>query len=476
MVFSSPVFLFLFLPLTLLAVLLARSTGARNTVLLIASLLFYAWGEGVYLLLMLATILVNHLAGLALARWPGHRGPLVAAVVLDLGALAWFKYAGFLADSFGPIFAALGMPLPPVEAVHLPIGVSFFIFQGISYVVDVYRGQAEAQRNPGAVALYISLFPQLIAGPIVRYRDVARQIADRVMAIPLFASGVRRFVIGLAKKVLIADQVARIADPIFALPMDVAPPAVAWLGVVAYALQIYFDFSGYSDMAIGLGRMFGFHFLENFDRPYIARSVREFWRRWHISLSTWFRDYLYIPLGGNRGSGARTYFNLLIVFFLTGLWHGASWNFVIWGLLHGAAMVLERIGLGRILSRLPSPIAQVYTLFIVLIAWVFFRMPDLTKAWHFVLTMLGVLPGDSDLYFPDLYLSNATLLALSVGVLGALNVHEMVARWLRIAPSGVTLRPGIRGAFETVGLGLLLILVAMQVASTTYSPFIYFRF
>ena len=209
MVFSSPVFLFLFLPLTLLAVLLARSTGARNTVLLIASLLFYAWGEGVYLLLMLATILVNHLAGLALARWPGHRGPLVAAVVLDLGALAWFKYAGFLADSFGPMFAALGMPLPPLEAVHLPIGVSFFIFQGISYVVDVYRGQAEAQRNPGAVALYISLFPQLIAGPIVRYRDVARQIADRVMAIPLFASGVRRFVIGLAKKVLIAAIFSR---------------------------------------------------------------------------------------------------------------------------------------------------------------------------------------------------------------------------------------------------------------------------
>ncbi|MCB0790199.1 MAG: MBOAT family protein [Flavobacteriales bacterium] len=476
MVFSSPVFLFLFLPLTLLFVLLAGRRHAQNTVLLIASLLFYAWGEGAYVILMLAVVLVNYLAGLAIERLPSPRVSLVIAITLNLGALAWFKYANFLVDGIDKLITGGSFPPIRLERIHLPIGVSFFIFQGLSYAVDVYRGQARAQTRPGAVALYISLFPQLIAGPIVRYRDIAAQLEDRRVDVSLFASGVRRFVVGLAKKVLIADQVARIADAVFKVDVDHLPPAVSWLGLVAYAVQIYFDFSGYSDMAIGLGRMFGFTFLENFRRPYIARSVREFWQRWHISLSTWFRDYLYIPLGGNRGGAARTYANLLVVFFLTGLWHGASWNFVVWGLIHGLFMIIERMGFGRVLERLPRPLSNTYLVFVVLLAWVFFRLEDLTEAWHYLLSLFGGVPGDAHLYYPSLFLSHTTALALIIGVLGALDVHAFLARRLGMASAPDALGSGWRGAFEVVGLGILLMLVAMSISASTFSPFIYFRF
>ncbi len=476
MVFSSPVFLFFFLPVVLLLTRLTHRLQARNAVLLAASLLFYAWGEGVYVLLMLATVLVNYLCGLALGAGVERRPWLVLAVVLNLGALAWFKYANFLVDSVNVPLAAAGLAPLQLAPVHLPIGVSFFIFQGLSYVIDVYRGEARVQRSPGAVALYISLFPQLIAGPIVRYQDVADQIERRIQDLPRFASGIRRFVIGLAKKVLIADQVARIADAVFGQDADTLPPSVAWLGLVAYAMQIYFDFSGYSDMAIGLGRLFGFEFMENFRRPYIARSVREFWQRWHISLSTWFRDYLYIPLGGNRVSPARTYVNLFIVFLLTGLWHGASWNFVVWGLIHGALLVVERVGLGRVLQRLPAAAATAYTLVMVLLAWVFFRLTDLTAAWHYVLALFGGVKGDPVLHHASLYLSHTTLLALVLAVLGALDVHARIGRWLRIPQGGPLLPGGLRGGLEVAGIGMLLLLVSMQISSTTFSPFIYFRF
>ncbi len=476
MVFSSPVFLFLFLPLTLLFARLAGHLRAQNTVLLVASLLFYAWGEGVYVLLMLATVLVNHLCGRAVTRYQDRRAWVVIAVVLNIGALIWFKYANFLVDSLNGPLKYAGFPTLELEPMHLPIGVSFFIFQGLSYVIDVYRNQAVAQRNPGPVALYIALFPQLIAGPIVRYHDVAEQFTARVMNSERFASGVRRFVVGLAKKVLIADQVARIADAVLRIsPLDLTP-SVAWLGIVAYAIQIYFDFSGYSDMAIGLGRLFGFEFMENFRRPYIAASVREFWQRWHISLSTWFRDYLYIPLGGNRLGPVRTYVNLFIVFFLTGLWHGASWNFVVWGLLHGCMMVLERIGLGRLLEKLPRMAGQLYTLIIVLSAWVFFRVEDLGLAWNHLLTMFGANTGNPVLVQAALYVNNATLLALVLGVLGALDVHTRLAQWIGVPSTGGSLPGGVRGVLESIGALALLLLVCMSVASSTFSPFIYFRF
>ena len=475
MVFSSPVFLLLFLPLTLLAVWLFGRRG-QNTVLLLASLLFYAWGEGAYVLLMLATVLVNHLCGLAIHRRVRPRLWVGVAVALNLATLIAFKYANFLVDSLNAVTASFGLAPVELAPVHLPIGISFFIFQGMSYAIDVYRGTAEVQQRPGPLALYISLFPQLIAGPIVRYQDVARQIADRTTDLAGFASGVRRFIVGLAKKVLIADHCARIADGIFAVPADELPMATAWLGVVAYAVQIYFDFSGYSDMAIGLGRMLGFEFLENFDRPYIARSVREFWRRWHISLSTWFRDYLYIPLGGSRLSAGRTYLNLFIVFLLTGLWHGASWNFVVWGLVHGLFLVIERAGLGRLLDRAPRLVGHLYTLVVVLMAWVFFRITDLTEAWHTILAMVGANPGDAALNPPALFVTHSTLVALAIGVLGALNVHALVGRWTGLRRTEPHLPGGVRGALEVAGLLLLFVGVAMAVASTTYSPFIYFRF
>ena len=346
MVFSSTIFLFFFLPLTLLAYFVVGPRG-RNLILLAASLLFYAWGETVYLLVMLFSIAANYLFGLLIdrARERGSRGgtAFALAVATNLGLLGFFKYANFFVDNLNQVLPVLGLAPMDIGRVHLPIGISFFTFQALSYIIDLYRNETAVQRSLLNFALYKALFPQLIAGPIVRYRDVAREIEQRTVSLDDFASGVQRFIIGLGKKVLIANVMGRAADTIFATPAETLPATLAWTGSIAFMLQIYFDFSGYSDMAIGLGRMFGFHFLENFNYPYIARSVREFWRRWHISLSTWFRDYLYIPLGGNRHGPVRTGANLLLVFLLCGLWHGASWTFLIWGVYHGIFLVLERV-------------------------------------------------------------------------------------------------------------------------------------
>ncbi|MBP7513389.1 MAG: MBOAT family protein [Flavobacteriales bacterium] len=476
MVFSSPVFLFQFLPLTLLLVLMAGNRRGQNTVLLIASLAFYFWGEKAYVLLMVGTALFNYLCGLAIERWKSPRLVLGIAVVANLGALVWFKYANFLAHSINVLLAGRGMALE-IDPVHLPVGVSFFIFHSLSYVIDVYRGDAQAQRSPGIAMLYIALFPQLVAGPIIRYHDVAEQFTARKMDISGFALGVRRFIIGLAKKVLIADQCARIADPIFKEAPDTVVMSVAWLGIIAYAVQIYFDFSGYSDMAIGLGRMFGFRFLENFNRPYIAASLREFWKRWHISLTNFFRDYVYIPLGGNRHGTVRTYVNLLLIFFLTGLWHGASWSFVVWGMIHGAFMVVERVGFGKVLDKLPRIIGQVYTLAVVLTAWAFFRILDIAGAWEFAKALWNPGAGDAVLTYPELYLSNVTVLALVIGVLGSLNTHALLGRLLRLPSFGGETAPkGGWAVAQLAGVVLLFLGVAMQVSSSTFSPFIYFRF
>lgn len=476
MVFSSPVFLFQFLPFALLLVLMAGNRRAQNTVLLVASLVFYFWGEKVYVLLMAGTALFNYLCGLALERWRSPRTVLGIAVAANIATLVWFKYANFFAHSINVLLAGSGINID-LDPVHLPIGVSFFIFHSLSYVIDVYRGDAQAQRSPGIAMLYIALFPQLVAGPIIRYHDVAEQFTGRVVDIHGFAYGVRRFVIGLAKKVLIADQCARIAEPIFKEAADTVTMPVAWLGIIAYAVQIYFDFSGYSDMAIGLGRMFGFKFLENFDRPYIAASLREFWKRWHISLTNFFRDYVYIPLGGNRGGTARTYANLLIIFLLTGLWHGASWNFVVWGMIHGTFMVIERLGFGRTLARIPRIIGQLYTLAVVLTAWAFFRILDISSAWSFAQALWVPTAGDATLTYPALYVSNVTLIALFIGVLGSLNVHVLIGRWMRLpAFTGEEAPRSTWAVIQLVGITLLFVGTAMQVASSTFSPFIYFRF
>ena len=478
MVFSSTLFLFLFLPVVLAASLVAPRP-LRNPLLLAASLVFYAWGEGAYVLLMLASVLANWALGLLLERSRRPRTVVLASVLFNLGLLVTFKYANFLGDNLDPLLEALGLPPLALDPVHLPIGVSFFTFQAMSYVTDVSRGQARAQRNPVDIALYIALFPQLIAGPIVRYRDVAEQIRQRVVGLPRFASGVSRFVIGLGKKVLIANTLAVPADRIFALPETALGPGLCWLGVACYALQIYFDFSGYSDMAIGLGRMFGFEFLENFEHPYVARSITGFWRRWHISLSSWFRDYLYIPLGGNRGGALATGRNLVLVFLLCGLWHGAAWTFVIWGLFHGAFLVLERGGLLRVLAALPRPVQHVYTLAVVLVGWVFFRAGSLPQAGTFLAALVGGAHVPEMPLLDTPLLDAGVLLAGAAGVIGSVPwlpaLGRAVDRWRERSTRPPWLESGVELG-RVLALLAILVLSAARLSSATYNPFIYFRF
>jgi alginate O-acetyltransferase complex protein AlgI len=359
--------------------------------------------------------------------------------------------------------------------VLLPIGISFFTFHAISYVVDVYRRDATAQKSPVHAALYLLLFPQLIAGPIIRYRDIADQLARRIVTLDGFALGVRRFVIGLGKKVLIANTVASPADKIFAMPLSQLSAPHAWLGIVCYTIQIYFDFSGYSDMAIGLGRMFGFRFPENFRWPYVAESVQDFWRRWHMSLSSWFRDYLYVPLGGSRLSAARTYRNLVSVFFLCGLWHGASWTFVVWGLFHGLFLVIERLGLATAIRRLWTPLRHVYLLGVVMVGWVFFREDTLAGALAFLRAMAGLGPAQPTPYLVTWYLTPELWLTLGFGVVGSLPIGPWLAAWRERLPARAVARWGVAVASVAV-TGLILAASFVQIAARTYNPFIYFRF
>jgi alginate O-acetyltransferase complex protein AlgI len=478
--FTEPTFLFLFLPI-LLALYFAtfsRVHGAYgNWLLLVASVIFYAKGGGAFTWLMLGSITFNYWMAIAVDRGrdSGRAKPiLAAAVAVNLIVLGVFKYANFFADNVSTLFLVLGLHPLVVPRVLLPIGISFFTFHAISYVVDVYRRDATAQKSPVHAALYLLLFPQLIAGPIIRYRDLADQLAERVVTLDGFACGVRRFIIGLAKKVLIANVVAGPADAMFGLPFDQLSAGHAWLGIICYTLQIYFDFSGYSDMAIGLGRMFGFTFPENFRWPYIADSVQDFWRRWHISLSTWFRDYLYVPLGGNRVSPARTYVNLVTVFFLCGLWHGASWNFVIWGLFHGTFLVIERlVSRRRVRAReAGTPVRQLalhaYTLIVVMAGWVFFRAETLPGAIAYLRALAGLSLAMPTPFTVQWYLTPELWLALAAGVIGSMPWIPALARDRE--PSWTF------GLASTAALVALLAACVMQMAARTYNPFIYFRF
>ncbi|MGP0064188.1 MAG: MBOAT family O-acyltransferase [Isosphaeraceae bacterium] len=482
MLFSSPLFLFLFLP-TLLGIYFIVGPRFRNSLLLLASLLFYTWGEGSYVLVMLAIIAVNYGLGRLLQALPEGRFSRLAlamAVVVNLGLLIAFKYSNFLVDQLNVALVLLRMPTVTLQPVHLPLGISFFTFHALSYVIDIARRNVHAGR-PLDFAVYMTLFPHAIAGPIVRYGDIAAQIRERVVTSAEFAEGIRRFILGLAKKVLIANTAALTADAIFALPVDELTFGLSWLGIACYTLQIYFDFSGYSDMAIGLAKLFGIDFLENFNYPYAARSVSEFWRRWHISLSTWFRDYLYIPLGGNRRGPLRTYLNLLVVFFLCGLWHGASWTFAAWGLFHGAFLVLERSRLGRVVDSLWAPARHVYTLLVVMVGWILFRADNTPQALAFMKAMVGLGRGTGLSYHIELYLDTQLILALIAGALGSAPLLPALTRfrdeWLSLAsrPVRSALRNGL-AVVELASLSLLLLSSAMLLAAGTYNPFIYFRF
>ncbi|MBL8140472.1 MAG: MBOAT family protein [Acidobacteria bacterium] len=480
MLFTEPAFLFLFLPIVLAVYSVLRGHESRNVWLLLASIAFYATGGGQFLAPMLASIVLNYLFAVAVARAQATSPRLASAVLIatvgaNLAVLAWFKYASFLVGNANGIAHLFGAPGWAVPDVALPIGISFFTFHAISYVVDVYRGAAIAQKNPVHAALYLLLFPQLIAGPIIRYREIADQLAARLVTMSGLAWGVRRFTVGLGKKILIANVVAGPADRIFALPLEQLEPGLAWLGLVCYTLQIYFDFSGYSDMAIGIAAMFGFRFPENFNHPYIARTVQEFWRRWHLSLSNWFRDYLYIPLGGNRVGPARVYGNLLVVFFLCGLWHGASWNFVVWGLIHGAFLVVERAGFASWMARRPRAIGHAYALAVAMFAWVFFRAETLPQALGYLRALAGGGSGRAP-YTVGFFADRLVVVAIVAGIIGA-GPWMAAAGRAALARSADGDRTGMALRVAAVAsIALLLASSALFIAANAYSPFIYFRF
>ncbi|MFT3868119.1 MAG: MBOAT family protein [Nibricoccus sp.] len=482
MVFSSPLFLFLFLPLVMLGLILPR-LWMRNLWLLVFSLIFYAWGEVAFIFLMLASTVLNYFLGLWVDREnePARRKWAVTiAIILNIGTLGFFKYANFFVDNLNALLSPLGVSPFHIEPVRLPIGISFFTFHALSYVIDVYRRKWVSAKNPADVALYIFFFPQLIAGPILRWSAIAPQIAKRVVTRDGFADGIRRFVGGLAKKMIIANAVAVPVDAIFALPPEQCSASLAWLGVACYTLQIYFDFSGYSDMAVGLGKMFGFQFLENFNFPYIAQSVTDFWRRWHISLSSWFRDYLYIPMGGNRVSAARNYFNLLTVFFLCGLWHGASWTFVIWGLYNGAFLIIERLGVGAAVERLPRPLRHVYLIAVVMVGWLIFRADSVAHIQSMLTNLVGLNHSETTQPLAR-YLTKQVTFALITGAIfstpfwsGFKTLLVRVCGKLPEKPQTAFVQVGAYA--ELLLIVLLLAVSSAWMAGNTYNPFIYYRF
>lgn len=464
MLFSSIYFLFYFLPVTLLIYALVPKR-CKNLVLLIASIFFYSWGEPIYVVLMIFSAAFNYFMAIDIRREQvqnkSGKRTLVFTVAVNLFILCFFKYYGFLMDTVNSL---LGTEIT-YTALALPIGISFYTFQALSYIFDVYRGNVRVQRNLLHFTLYLALFPQLIAGPIVKYKDVAKQLEDRTVTLEKFGEGAGRFIIGLGKKVILANNLGAIHASILAMTDSEISVLTYWIGIICYTLQIYFDFSGYSDMAIGLGKMFGFDFLENFNYPYISRTVTEFWRRWHMSLSTWFREYVYIPLGGNRVPVKRHIINLLIVWTLTGLWHGASWNFVTWGLYYGVLLIVEKYFLGKHLEKLPTAVQHLYTLLIVAIGWVFFSCDSLTSALHYlkVLFCLGGMPlADTT----TLYLLRTNWVFMLLGCIIA--TPEPMKQFEVLSKK--------YGAASIVILMGILVLCTAYLVFSSYNPFLYFRF
>ncbi|MFJ5764127.1 MBOAT family O-acyltransferase [Lysinibacillus sp. NPDC093210] len=461
MVFSSLLFLFVFLPIVL-TLYYCSPRKIRNLILFLMSLIFYAWGEPVYIVIMLVSTLTDYTFGLLLDK-PNmssvkRKGIVVCSIIVNLMLLSYFKYADFLIQN---VNALLGTDIPLTE-LPLPIGISFYTFQSMSYIIDVYRGTAKAQRNWIDFGTFVALFPQLVAGPIVTYNTIAQQLQHRAENISMFAEGVQRFVIGLAKKVLLANNIGLLWDTISSSNVETMPILTAWLGIIAFAFQIYFDFSGYSDMAIGLGLMFGFRFNENFNKPYIAQSITDFWRRWHISLSSWFRDYVYIPLGGNRRGLAKQMRNILIVWLLTGFWHGASWNFIGWGLYFGVILIVEKWWGLSLLSRLPRWTRHLYAIFLILIGWVLFAFDQPSLIGKYLAAMFGfngqsLWNNDTGYYF---YTNIVLLLVLIIASI----------------PMKLWKKTSALSFFHIAWYGLLYFLSVAYLVDATFNPFLYFRF
>lgn len=471
MVFSSVPFLFFFFAIILFLYWVLRGNVARNILLLVASLLFYAWGEPIYILLLIFSVLVNWLIALAMTKNPRLDKLWAAvAVVLNIGLLVIFKYSGFLVESVNAVFSA-SLPVP---AIRLPIGISFFTFQTLSYVIDVYRDKKTVQKNFFYLLLYVSFFPQLIAGPIVKYHDISEQLAARSFTVNQFVFGMKRFLYGLGKKVLLSNTLAVVADQAFSMSADSLTTPLAWLAALAYMLQIYYDFSGYSDMAIGLGHIFGFEFKENFDYPYAAPGIKIFWRRWHISLSTWFKEYLYIPLGGNRKGKARALCNQLIVFAATGLWHGANVTFLLWGLFHGLFLILEssRVIPAEKLSKKPlgRALTCLYTWFIVLIGFTVFRADSVSHAMSFLKVMFAGGAASNAVLLAEL--SPWFVFILAIALLFSFPLFPALRRKICVDQRTGRVYTAVSYAFSFV----LLILCMGALAADTYNPFIYFRF
>lgn len=475
MLFSSLVFLWYFLPAVFLLYFITKNLHIRNGVLLAASLFFYAWGEPKYVILMLVSIGLNYFFGLWIGRMQSkHRMRLAVTtcVFLNLLVLGYFKYFNFaveIANSLLSRFAG-GAHTLSFREIALPVGISFYTFQALSYVVDVYRGENQAQKNPLNMMLYISFFPQLIAGPIVKYHDIEEQIENRTVTLEGFSYGVKRFIFGLGKKVILANTFAEVVDAVYAYQAADVSQAMLWLTALLYMLQIYFDFSGYSDMAIGLGKMFGFTFIENFRLPYTATSIQDFWRKWHISLSSWFKEYVYIPLGGNRRGTARTYVNLWTVFLLIGIWHGAGWTFIFWGIYHGLFNVLERCFLGKWLKQEKfRPLAHIYAVFVVLIGWIFFRADTIGQAFSFIRYMF--VPH-SAVVLMERYMNRKLWMFLAAALLACGPVQWFWMKW----KGRVLAQDGSVTVTSWIGYMAILWFSILLLVNNTYNPFIYFRF
>ncbi|EJP6472849.1 MBOAT family protein [Clostridium botulinum] len=471
MVFSSQIFIFIFLPLTLfiyytLGNIFSGKT-LKNYISLFVSLIFYAWGGIKYLPLLGSSIFINYVFGLLIDKLNGKKRLkkiiLLIGVILNLMLLFYYKYYDFTIANTNRIFNTTFQ----YKNIALPIGISFFTFQGMSYIIDIYRNDANVNKNIFSVALYISFFPQLIAGPIVKYKDIDTQIRKRKESIEYFSYGIERFVIGLSKKVIIADTLAGIVDKIFSLSNIGIDQPTAWLGAICYTFQIYFDFSGYSDMAIGLGHLFGFKFMENFNYPYVSKSITEFWRRWHISLSTWFKEYLYIPLGGNRKGNV--YLNLFIVFFVTGLWHGASWNFIAWGIWNGAFIIIEKIiNKKSWYIKIPSFIKIIVTMFIVILGWVLFRANGLKDAINYLLIMFGINKPTTITFQFSYFINRKMIFWMIMSMVGC---TPIIGNMLNLYKNKKVFQ-----IVKTIFVGMLLIITIIFIVNSSYSPFIYFQF